>query len=500
MKVLCCHPSGLMYTEIFLRLEPLGVELVAAAARAAGHQVRILDLQAARQADYFQTLDDWRPDVVAFGVNYLANVPEVVDLAKTTKARLPESFFLVGGHSASFVAQEILEHAAGAIDCVVKGEGEEAMPGLLEAIASDRRSVHTLPGVVSLEGEGPPPRLIQSLDALRPARDLLPRRHKYFIGVLDPAASIEFTRGCPWDCVFCSAWTFYGRSYRKASPEKAAEELASIREPGIFIVDDVAFIQAEHGFAIGREIEKRGIKKQYYLETRGDVLLRNKEVFEYWRRLGLRTMFLGLEAIDEEGLKLHRKRVKVSTNFEALEFARSLGINVAINIIADPDWDERRFEVVREFCLSIPEMVSISVNTPYPGTETFLTESRQLTTRDYRLFDIQHAVLPTKLPLERFYQELVRTQAVLNRKHLGFAALRDTANLAVRRLLRGQTNFVRMLWKFNSVYNPARQLADHRQPVRYQMRLPAASASGKGVQKAQFILAPQPTERTAASI
>jgi hopanoid C-3 methylase HpnR len=500
MKVLCCHPSGLMYTEIFLRLEPLGVELVAAAARAAGHQVRLLDLQVARHADYFQALEEWRPDVVTFGLNYLANVPEVIDLAKATKGRLPESFFLVGGHSASFVAQEILEHAAGAIDCVVKGEGEEATAALLEAVADDRRHVHTLPGVVSLEGEGPPPRLIQSLDLLRPARDLLPRRHKYFIGILDPAASIEFTRGCPWDCVFCSAWTFYGRSYRKVSPEKAAEELAGIREPGIFIVDDVAFIQAEHGFAIGREIEKRGIKKMYYLETRGDVLLRNKEVFQYWRRLGLRTMFLGLEAIDEEGLKLHRKRVKISTNLEALEFARSLDINVAVNIIADPDWDEERFRLVREFCLSVPEVVNISVNTPYPGTETFLTESRQLTTRDYRLFDIQHAVLPTKLPLERFYQELVTTQSVLNRKHLGFAALRTTARLAAQRLLRGQTNFVRMLWKFNSVYNPARQLADHRKPVRYQMRLPATPATGNGAQKAPFILTPQPAERSTAVV
>jgi len=344
---------------------------------------------------------------------------------------------------------------------------------------------------MSLEGEGPPPSMIQSLDALRPARDLLPRRHKYFIGTLDPAASIEFTRGCPWDCVFCSAWTFYGRSYRKASPEKAAEELATIREPGIFIVDDVAFIQAEHGYAIGREIEKCGIKKQYYLETRGDVLLRNKEVFECWRRLGLRYMFLGLEAIDEEGLKLHRKRVKISTNFEALEFARALGIAVAIDIIADPDWDEERFRVIREFCLSIPEIVNISVNTPYPGTETFLTESRELTTRDYRLFDIQHAVLPTKLPLERFYQELGRTQAVLNRKHLGLAA---------RLLLRGQTNFVRMLWKFNSVYNPARQLADHRQPVRYQMRLPVAPTNGKSARRAQFVLAPQPAERPAVAV
>ena len=142
MKVLCCHPSGLMYTEIFLRLEPLGVELVAAAARAAGHDVRLLDLQVFTHADYFAVLDDWRPDAVAFGLNYLANIPEVIDLARETKRKLPGSFFFVGGHSASFTARDILEHAGGAIDCVAKGEGEEITPLLLLAAANDRRSLH----------------------------------------------------------------------------------------------------------------------------------------------------------------------------------------------------------------------------------------------------------------------------------------------------------------------------------------------------------------------
>ena len=124
---------------------------------------------------------------------------------------------------------------------------------------------------------------MQSLDTVLPARDLLRHRRKYFIGVLDPCASIEFSRGCPWDCVFCSAWTFYGRSYRTKSPECAVEELSRIKESGVFLLDDVAFIQAEHGMRIGEMIAKRGIKKKYYLETRGDVLLRNKEVFKFWR-------------------------------------------------------------------------------------------------------------------------------------------------------------------------------------------------------------------------
>ena len=316
------------------------------------------------------------------------------------------------------------------------------------------------------------PRFLENLEDLMPARDLVRHRRKYFIGVLDPCASIEFSRGCPWDCSFCSAWTFYGRSYRTLSPERVVAELERIQEPGVFIVDDVAFIQSKLGFQIGEAIARKGIKKKYYLETRGDVLVRNKDVFKFWREIGVEYMFLGIEAIDEEGLKKFRKRVTLSTNFEALEVARSLGFTVAINIIADPDWDRERFRVVRDWCLEVPEIVNLSVNTPYPGTETWLTESRRLQTRDYRLFDIQHAVLPTKLPLQVFYEELVKTQQVLNQKHMGWQALKSTARISAGHLLRGQTNFVKMLWKFNSVYDAKKLLADHERPVRYQISLP----------------------------
>jgi hopanoid C-3 methylase HpnR len=463
-----------MYSEVFLRLEPIGLERVASAARAAGHEVRLLDLQVFSHRDFFRTLDDFRPQALGFSLNYLANVPEVLDLAVEAKRRLPGSFLFVGGHSASFIAPEILAHARGAIDCVVRGEGEAITPELLDAVGDAR--LGRLPGVVTPEGPGRPPVLLDSLDQHLPARDLARRRRRYFIGVLDPCASVEFTRGCPWDCAFCSAWTFYGRSYRKMSPEAAAEDVARIAEPNVFVVDDVAFIQADHGLAIGREIERRGIRKQYYLETRCDVLLRNREVFAYWKRLGLHYMFLGLEAIDEEGLKLHRKRVTPGENFRALEVARALGLTVAVNIIADPDWDEARFAAVREWALSVPEIVHLTVNTPYPGTETWLTEGRRLTTLDYRLFDVQHAVLPTRLPLRRFYEELVRTQAVLNRKHLGLAGLRKAAPEALRLLLRGQPNFVRSLWRFGRVYHPERQYADHFREVRYTMRPPDSAA------------------------
>src|SRR5438093_6393751 len=138
VRFLGVHPGPLLYSKIFLRLEPLGLELVAQAARRAGHKVRLIDLQVEDHATFFRLLESWRPDVVAFSCNYLANVPEIVDLAKATKTRFPEMFICVGGHSASFIASAIIEHGAGAIDCVLKGEGEAGMPLLLAAIEGGR--------------------------------------------------------------------------------------------------------------------------------------------------------------------------------------------------------------------------------------------------------------------------------------------------------------------------------------------------------------------------
>jgi len=144
-KVLLVHPSSLMHSEIYLRLEPLGLELIAQACLRAGFDVRLLDLQVRTHKDYFRTVEEFEPDAIGFSLNYLANIPEVVDLAKETRKRRTALFLFAGGHSASFVAKEILDHADSAIDCVVKGEGEAVVPQLLQAAAEDRASVAGFP-------------------------------------------------------------------------------------------------------------------------------------------------------------------------------------------------------------------------------------------------------------------------------------------------------------------------------------------------------------------
>src|SRR5258705_12724904 len=115
MRVLLVHPSPLMYSELYLRLEPLGLERVAAAIESAGHDVRLIDLQVFTHADYWHAVETFAPQAVGVSVNYLANVPEVVDLAKETKARRGSALVFVGGHNAAFIAAEVLDQAGGGL-------------------------------------------------------------------------------------------------------------------------------------------------------------------------------------------------------------------------------------------------------------------------------------------------------------------------------------------------------------------------------------------------
>src|SRR5437667_331463 len=140
-------------------------------ANGAGDEVRLLDLQVFRPPRYRELLESWRPEAIGFSLNYLANVPEVVELARTAKAMLPGCRVMVGGHSASFVTRDLLEHAGGAIDCTVRGEGEGIAPRVLESFAGGA-PLESLPGVVTPDGSGPPPLLLPDPAAYPPARHL----------------------------------------------------------------------------------------------------------------------------------------------------------------------------------------------------------------------------------------------------------------------------------------------------------------------------------------
>jgi len=109
-----------------------------------------------------------------------------------------------------------------------------------------------------------------------------------------------------------------------------------------------------------------------------------------------------------------------------------------------------------------------------------VTEGPRVASRDYRLYDIQHAVLPTRLPLTEFYDELVTTQRAFYSKHLGWRRVMNTAGVIAGHLMHGQTNFVTSLFHLDRVFRPEYLLADHALPVEYQMPRPAAAGQSPG--------------------
>jgi len=109
--------------------------------------------------------------------------------------------------------------------------GETAITSLLDALAKDRANLREVPGCVTLDHRGPPPTFVKSLDDLLPARDIVRHRRNYSsqLDRLLPSNSA----GLSMDCVFWQCVDVYGRNYRVKTPERAVEELARVREPGI---------------------------------------------------------------------------------------------------------------------------------------------------------------------------------------------------------------------------------------------------------------------------
>jgi magnesium-protoporphyrin IX monomethyl ester (oxidative) cyclase len=354
-------------------LEPLGLECVAQALCQSGHSVHLLDLQVSTHWELRKELRGFRPDAVGLSLNYLANVPEVVELAKLVKRRLPDAYVFIGGQAASLNADEIRAHADGAIDAIVIGEGEVATPALLSAPTRIVRAAQ-----------------IADISHVRPARDLTRRRGRYFIGDLTPCASIEFCRG-----------------NRQASAEVVANELLDIREPNVFIVDDGAFAYTDHAMAVAEEIELRRLRLRFAVATRAEVVLTNEDVFDRWVDVGLSSIFLRLTSLDDEPRALTNR---------ALEIAQRLGLSATIDLAADPSWDRADFARARTWAAAVPGMVHLTVTTPAPGDP-------RITSTDYRLYDAWHAVMATRLPLADFYEELVTTQTLVRRQQMGWRAV-----------------------------------------------------------------------------
>ncbi len=453
MKVLLIQPGHKRQTIGFDRMifcEPLGLEMVAGALK--NQHVHLLDMRVKQNLP--QVLSSFRPDVCGISCSYTIDVSSSLRIAKEIKGNGHRPFVVLGGHHATMMPKDFFHDE---IDAIVVGEGEWTMRELVEALEAGG-DLKEIPGLFLKTKEGfvdtGSRDFVKDLDQL-PFPDyqsIQKYRRYYHMGFQKPLALVETTRGCPYHCNFCSVWIFYQGRCRMKSPERVVSELRHLKERNLLFTDDNFLINTSRAEEIARLLKKSHLQKQFTIQARSDTIVQHPDTIVRLKEVGLKGVFIGFEKIRDDELASIEKKNSVRNNEEALEILRSLDIDVWASFIVDPDYRKEDFDHLREYIIKHRiETPTFSVLTPLPGTPLYQEKEESLTERDYDLFDIAHAVLPTRLPLTEFYQEYARLWDTPYSKYRliweGFSAL-----------LRGHftlPQLMRMLWSAKKLSDPS---------------------------------------------
>ncbi|MCK9377048.1 MAG: radical SAM protein [Syntrophobacterales bacterium] len=241
-----------------------------------------------------------------------------------------------------------------------------------------------------------------------PRRDLTAAyRQSYFSEWMRPLASIRTSKGCHFRCQFCALWKLTGGRYLTRKPERIIEELGTIQEDYVFFADDESLLDTARMGALAGLIQESGIRKRFFLYGRSDTISHHPDLLEKWKKVGLERVFVGLEFMRDADLKTVRKGSTVENNEKAVQILKGLDIDIWPMFMIRPEFDRKDFTDLRKYCLGLNlDFIGFSVLTPLPGTDLYNDVKDQLISSSYDYFDFFHTLLPTKLPLNDFYQEL----------------------------------------------------------------------------------------------
>lgn len=401
----------------FFRVEPLGLEYVAAAFEERGAEVTIVD---GRYDNARTAARKSRARLFGISCMHALEYDRTLDLAREIRRRSPDAFVVIGGHAAAAYPGPL---EVSEIDAICVGDGEAVVPGLLEAVGG-RRAIETVPDlrIRTRDGWVDTQPTMQPIDLDRvplPARvPVRPYRHKYHCLLFKPVWLVETARGCPFRCSFCSVWSLYDRSFRERSIEWVVKDMERVGEH-VFIVDDLFWGQAERSLALARELRARGVRKRWILvQTRTDVVERHPELLEAWRPIAQDfDIFFGFESPSDAGLDRLTKDATLAQTVEASRIARSQGYGVTGNFVVDPDWGRQEFEELWDFVAAHRfERAGYTILTPLPGTQLYREKAEQLDNPPWFKFDMHHALWEPRLGPERFFDLYAETwrRSILN--------------------------------------------------------------------------------------
>lgn len=417
--------------------EPLGLETIAATVP--NHELRLIDLRVEKNEK--AALEGFTPDICAFACHSYATMPSTIKTMERYRRMFPNALNLVGGHATLVPA--MFNHPA--VDAIVLGEGDESFPELVEARAAGR-DIAGVPGL-ALPNRGPdviftPERQYSGREMKEynlPNRSLTKAyRNQYFRYDWRPMAALVTSRGCPHRCDYCTIWKANHGHFRIRSPEDVVAELETIEEPFVTIVDDNMLADLGRVRRFIELIREKGIKKTFSIYARTDTLASHPDIVRDLASIGVRRVLLGVDGFRDEDLKDRNKHNSVENNSLALQNLKTNGIQAIGYFLVRPDYTEKDFDELAAYVRKMEVFQPIfTMLTPMPGTELYDRVKDQLTTHDPRMFDYLHMVLPTRLPLDKFYRcytKLWRTSHRRSLLRITPAAIRSY--LVLRRLYR----------------------------------------------------------------
>jgi len=390
------------------KLPRMGLAILGTMAKQAGYSVRIV----------FQETTDvtsehilWA-DVIGFSLT-TSTAQEGYRLAEVARSldqyRPKPAVIVFGGVHPTFLPEEALRYG----DYVFRGEAEPAFVPFLDTLNTaagkdnpagrdNRADFDHIPGL-SRRADGsvrhnPLSEQAVDMDSLPvPDWDLFEGLHSDIGGVMT-------SRGCPYDCSFCSVTAMFGREYRMRSLEKIIADLAASSSRHVFFYDDhflanpgrteklLRRIIAERG----RSISVREFSAQVRVE-----IARYPRILDLMKEAGFTTLYIGFESVNSETLKLYNKKQSLSQIIESIREIRKRGIWIHGMFVLGSDADTNRTfsETVRFARRNRIDSVQFLILTPFPGTRQFreFEAERRMLSYDWSRYDGFQAVYLPKL-------------------------------------------------------------------------------------------------------
>lgn len=420
MKILLVRPPVPKHTiglKNIMICEPLELEYIAALL--GGHQLQIIDLLV--ENGFEKKLKKFNPDVIISSA-YKAGTNEVIKLFRKAKTLNPNIITITGGVHATL---NPIDFADVSVDIIGIGDGTFLIKEVIDTI-ENQTSLWQVDGlafpVSSSELAFTAKRkYMPNADTLPfPDRNLVSHlKEKYYYLMHKPVATLKTTWGCWYKCNFCFTYKITDSLTYSRSPESIVEELKTISAKEIYIVDDIFLINKSRLRKLADLIKENNINKNYLVYSRADFIAENEDVIAEWASLGLKSVFVGLEAALDSELDLMNKECDVQSNIDAIKILQKHNVDIYGSLIPGADYSLRDWERLWEFIKQNQlYYVNISPMTPLPGSDNFNHEKQFLTVPEdaHSLFDLSHVLLPTKLPLKTYYRQLLKiyVRTVLN--------------------------------------------------------------------------------------